>query len=119
MERRNDITPRELALVHEALQNQILNTRSILEDHIEQNDVRFKNLDDILFHPTTGLTYRVYGAERSVRGACLLIKWFSGIASALIVVLLVYIAGQFSDLLKAREQVLRLLDQVKQEQLKR
>lgn len=119
MERRDVITPRELALIHEALQNQILNTKGILEDHIESNDIRFKNFDEVLFHPTTGLTYRVYGAERSVRGACLLIKWFSGIASALIVALLIYIAGQFSDVLKTREQAIKLLEQIKQEQVKK
>jgi len=119
MERSIEVTSRELALIHEALQNQILNTSKSLQGHIEQNESKFKTYDELLFHPTTGLTYRVYGAERSVKGACTLLRWFSGIASALIVALLLYVASQVSDLLRTKEQVQLAIGALKLENTKK
>lgn len=121
-----EVTPRELALIHESLSNQLRNTHALLETHINQDDDKFASLNDALYNQTTGLTYRVYGNERTVKGACIFLRWFSGIAGSLIVILVIYVSTQFGEMLKLNEQmkqyipqISQLLSQIKQESLKK
>lgn len=107
-----EVTPRELALIHESLSNQLKNTHALLESHINQDDDKFDAINRALYDPTTGITYRMYGNERTVKGACVFLRWFSGIAGSLIVVLIVYIASQVTEVLRLNEQIKQYIPQI-------